>query len=222
MKNKLIKLLAIFSIATLSIPAIASGLESLQDFIKTTRSGRALFTQVVTSPAQPDQVAKVKTSSGRFEFLRPGRFKFTYNKPFEQSIVADGQTLWVHDLDLNQVTSRKQAQALSGAPASLITAAADLKSLSVEFNLKEQPERAGLQWVLATPKAKDTQLQSVHVGLRPGNRSTGRVTELAVLEIVDGFGQRSVMTFTQFESNSVFGAEHFAFVPPTGASVSRQ
>jgi len=199
-------------------PAPSAGLQALESFIKNTRSGRASFTQVVTSPPKEGQVAKTKTSSGTFEFLRPNRFKFIYKKPFEQSIVADGQTLWLHDIDLNQVTSRKLAQVLNGTPAAVIAAAADLKGLEADFTLAAQPERAGLQWVQATPKAKDGQLQSISVGFRP----TDKGSELAMLEILDSFGQKSVMTFTQFEVNPSLAAAGFQFKPPAGADVIRQ
>ena len=191
-----------------------NGLQSLENFVKNTKSGRASFTQVVTSPAKEGQVAKTKTSSGTFEFLRPNRFKFLYKKPFEQSIVADGQTLWLHDVDLNQVTSRQLSQALNGTPAAVIAAAADLKGLQADFSLSAMPEKAGLQWVQATPKTKDGQLQSISVGFK--------ASELAVLEILDSFGQRSVMTFSAFEGNPALAPASFQFKPPTGADVSKQ
>jgi outer membrane lipoprotein carrier protein len=211
-------LVALFSIAACAQNTGATGLESLEHFVKDTRSGRALFTQVVTSPAKDGQVAKTKTSSGSFEFLRPNRFKFLYKKPFEQSIVSDGQTLWLHDLDLNQVTSRKLAQALNGTPAAVIATAADLKALQADFSLSALPEKNGVQWVRATPKTKDGQLQSISVGLRP----TAKGSELAALEILDSFGQRSVMTFSQFEVNPALDPAAFQFKPPAGADVIRQ
>ena len=71
--------------------ALASGLESLDGFLKATRSGRASFTQVVTSPARDGQAVRSKASSGRFEFQRPGRFRFTYLKPFEQTSSRTGR-----------------------------------------------------------------------------------------------------------------------------------
>ena len=216
------QVLTIIAAAMISIAASAqdtsasgsNGLQSLEGFVKTARSGRATFTQVVTSPAKEGQVAKTKTSSGSFEFLRPNRFKFLYKKPFEQSIVADGQTLWLYDVDLNQVTSRPLAQTLNGTPAAVIAAAADLKGLEADFKLTALPEKAGLQWVQAVPKTKDGQLQSISVGFKAG--------ELAVLEILDSFGQRSVMTFNQFEVNPALTAASFAFKPPVGADVSKQ
>ena len=101
----------------------AGGLDSLDAFVKNVKSGRASFNQTVTVPAKDGQVVRPKVSSGSFEFARPNRFKFVYKKPFEQSIVADGQTLWLYDVDLAQVTARKQAAALGSTPAALIAAA---------------------------------------------------------------------------------------------------
>lgn len=195
-----------------------SGLESLEAFVKNTKSGRAEFTQVVTSPAREGQSPKTKTSSGSFEFLRPNRFKFVYRKPFEQSIVSDGQTLWLHDVDLNQVTARKLTQVLGGTPAAVIAAAADIKALQTDFTLVPQPDKDGLEWIQATPKTKDGQVQSITVGFR----ESARGSELARLEILDSFGQRSVMTFSNFEVNPALGAASFQFKPPAGADVIRQ
>ena len=215
-------LIAMISIAASAQSAGATGLNGLENFIKTTQSGRASFTQVVTSPAKEGQASKIKSSSGSFEFLRPNRFKFIYKKPFEQSIVADGQTLWLHDVDLNQVTSRKLSQVLNGTPAAVIAAAADLKGLNADFTLTPLPEKAGLMWVQATPKTKDGQLQSISVGFRSTEKNGQKVTELAMLEILDSFGQKSVMTFSDFELNPALSAGGFQFKPPAGADVIRQ
>ncbi|MES2361657.1 MAG: outer membrane lipoprotein chaperone LolA [Pseudomonadota bacterium] len=206
------------SIAVSAQTTPATGLESLESFVKNTKSGRAAFTQVVTSPAKEGQVAKTKTSSGTFEFLRPNRFKFVYKKPFEQSIVSDGQTLWLHDVDLNQVSSRKLAQVLNGTPAAVIAAAADLKGLQADFTLAALPEKAGLQWVQATPKTKDGQLQNISVGFK----ATDKGSELAALDILDSFGQRSVMSFSGFEVNPALSAANFQFKPPAGSDLIRQ
>ena len=197
----------------------ASGLKSLEEFIKTVKTGKADFTQVVTSPAKDGQTSRVKTSTGQFEFARPNRFKFVYVKPFAQTIVADGQTLWLYDVDLNQVTSRQQSQALGSTPAALIASAADVKALQADFTLTDAPDKDGLLWVLATPKAKDGQLQSVRVGFRTGD---AEVSTLEVLEILDSFGQRSVLTFAGFQRNPVLPSKAFEFKPPAGADVLRQ
>ena len=212
------KLFATLFIAALAHSAWADGLESLEVFVKTVSSGRADFTQVVTAPAKEGQAARSKTSSGTFEFSRPSRFKFIYKKPFEQSIVADGQTLWLYDADLNQVTARKQSAVLASTPAALIASAPDLRALQADFTLAAAPEKDGLQWVVATPKTKDGQLQAVRVGFRPGEKSAG----LAALEILDSFGQRSVLSFSKVEVNPALPADTFQFKAPQGADVIRQ
>ena len=136
--------------AACTLAAHASGLETLEKFVKSAHSGRAEFTQVVTAPGRDGQPARSKTSSGTFEFLRPNRFRFDYRKPFEQTIVADGQTLWLYDPDLKQVTSRKQEAVLGSTPAALIASAPDLAALKKDFDLQAAPDKDGLQWVTAT------------------------------------------------------------------------
>ena len=182
--------------------------------MKGTQAARSDFTQVVTTPGKDGQVARQKTSSGSFEFQRPGRFRFVYKKPFEQTIVADGTSLWFYDVDLNQVTQRPQAQALGTTPVALLASAADLQALRVDFTLESAPAQDGLQWVQAVPKAKDGQLQNVRVGFRG--------EQLAVLEILDSFGQRSSIRFDKLQPNPQLPASTFQFKPPAGADVLKQ
>ena len=153
--RRITQLIATFLIATQAGNTWATGLESLEKFVKVVKTGRTDFTQVVTAPPKDGQAARTKKSSGSFEFSRPGRFKFVYKKPFEQFIVADGQTLWLYDVDLNQVTARKQAQALGASPAALIASATDMAALQADFTLAPVPDSDGLEWVQATPKAKE-------------------------------------------------------------------
>ncbi|MCK9515395.1 MAG: outer membrane lipoprotein chaperone LolA [Ottowia sp.] len=193
------------------LPARADGLQSLDAFISHTHSGAADFVQTVTSPGAKGQPDRVRKSSGRFMFERPGRFRFDYVKPFEQEIVADGQTLWLYDVDLEQVTRRPQEQVLGQTPAALVAAAADVKALDADFKLAAQPDEDGLQWVEATPRQADGQLQAVRMGF-DGER-------LAVLEILDSFGQQSVLHFSNFQDNPDLPDDTFVFAPPAGVDV---
>jgi outer membrane lipoprotein carrier protein len=197
--------------------AHADSVDLLAQFMKQARSGRAQFTQVVTSPSRAGQVARAKTSSGSFEFQRPGKFRFDYRKPFVQTLVADGQTLWLHDVDLNQVTARPQSQVLGATPAALLTSASDLQALKNDFQFTPEPDRDGLKWVRATPQSPDGQIRSVMVGLRAA--PTG--PELAVLDVQDSLGQRSLLTFSAFETNPVLLASTFVFRAPAGVDVIR-
>ncbi|MBP8021956.1 MAG: outer membrane lipoprotein chaperone LolA [Limnohabitans sp.] len=202
----------------LAFGAQADSLDSLAQFLKQTRSMRADFVQVVAAPAKEGRPSKPKTSSGSFAFVRPSVFRFDYNKPFVQNIVADGKNLWLFDADLNQVTVRNQAQALGSTPASLIASASDLATLGKEFELLAAPSEAGVDWVVAKPKVKDSSLQQVRIGLRSED---GQMV-LAHLDIVDAFGTRSQMRFDKVDVNpSQLTASQFNFVPPKGADVVR-
>ena len=205
------KLFTTILIAVSAQLASAAGLESLELFMAQAQAGQADFTQVVTSPAKDGKAGRSKTSSGTFAFQRPGRFKFVYQKPFEQTIVADGQTLWLYDVDLNQVTQRAQAQVLGSTPAALLTSAANLKALRTEFTLESAPPEGGLEWVLARPKSKDGALQSVRIGFAG--------EQLAALDILDSFGQRSMIRFTQLQTLAALPVDTFKFQPPAGADV---
>lgn len=210
----LISLAATAPMFLFSVPALADGLSEMSAFLRDVGSAQSTFTQVVTSPKrQGETVARSKTSSGRFEFLRPNRFRFEYTRPFEQSIVADGQTLWLFDVDLNQVTARKQQDVLGSTPAALIAAGTDIKALSTHFELSSAPATDGVEWVNARPRSPDGQLQQVRVGFRAG--------QLVALEMVDGLGQRSVLSFADWKSNVPLKPEQFRFTPPAGADVLR-
>ncbi|MDZ5461314.1 outer membrane lipoprotein chaperone LolA [Azohydromonas lata] len=183
--------------------ARADALESLRDFVREAKTGRAAFTQTVTSP----DGAKKKASSGNFEFSRPNRFRFEYLKPYEQLIVGDGQKVWIFDADLQQASSRPLAQALGSTPAALLAGG----SLDKDFNLSNLPASQGLEWVQALPRDKESAFQSLRVGFK------GRA--LAAIEIVDSFGQHSRLDFNDLATNVSVAPEDFKFVPPKGVAV---
>ncbi|MEY5028018.1 MAG: Outer-rane lipoprotein carrier protein precursor [Pseudomonadota bacterium] len=197
--------------------AQAQATQWLDDYLRTVRSGRAQFVQTVTSPARAGQTPRVKTSSGTFEFQRPGKFRFVYQRPYEQWLIADGTTLWLYDLDLQQVTARAQAQALGTSPAALLTSSQGVQGLQKDFALQDLPEADGLHWVQATPRAADAPLATVKAGLR---RSPSGV-DLVRLEVQDRLGQRSVLTFSESKNNLDLPAALFVFHPPAGTDVIR-
>ena len=199
-------LVAWSALTLVPIAAHADAVDALKAFVQQVKTGRATFTQTVTSP---DGV-KTKTSSGSFEFARPDRFRFAYTKPFEQLIVADGQKVWIYDSDLNQVSSRKFSQALGATPAALLAGG----DLSRDFDLVALPPKDGLDWAKATPKAKDGAFESMRIGFK------GK--QLAAVEITDNFAQRSRLTFAQFNANVELPLENFKFVIPKGVDVLEQ
>lgn len=190
-------------LALSSTSAQADAVDSLRSFVGESQTGKAQFTQVVTS----SDGAKKKNSSGYFEFARPNRFRFVYSKPFEQVLVGDGKKVWMYDPDLSQVSARSLDDALGATPAALLAG----QGIEKDFELIALPPKDGLEWVKATPKAKESSFQFLNVGFR------GK--DLAALEIVDSFGQRSLMSFTQWTSPVNWPAGHFQFVVPAGVDV---
>jgi outer membrane lipoprotein carrier protein len=187
-----------------AVRAQGDALAALRGFLANTQSGEAGFTQTVTAPDGKRQ----RVSSGRFEFVRPNRFRFEYRKPFEQLIVGDGRLLWIFDPDLKQATSRPLDAALGSTPAALL---AGHSAIERSFELSAQAPAEGLQWVAAKPRQADAGISGVRLGFRG--------SELVLLELLDGLGQRSIIRFEGWRTNVPLPAERFVFVPPAGTDV---
>lgn len=198
--------LAAWTLSLCAGAACADGVDTLRAFTREVHSARAAFTQTVTSP----DGARKKVSSGQFEFARPNRFRFVYAKPFEQQIVADGQKVWLYDVDLNQVTVRPIGQALGATPAALLAGA----SMDKDFELSALPRKDGLDWAQALPRTREGTIQAIRVGFSGDT--------LAALEIVDAFGQRSLLRFSALQANPKIADEVFRFVPPKGVDLIEQ
>ena len=186
--------------------AHATALDQFKSFVSGTKSARGEFTQT--------QVMKTKTgktSSGTFVFARPGKFIWTYQKPYEQLLQADGETLYLYDKDLNQVTTRKLGGALGSSPAAILFGSNDLEK---NFTLAEAGTRDGLEWLNATPKSKDTTFEQIGIGLKDGIPQA--------MELKDNFGQTVMLKFTSFQRNPALGAQTFRFDVPKGAEVVNQ
>ena len=198
--------LTFIPLATLlgAAPAYANSVEQLRTFLAQTQSARGEFTQKVSGR----NAAAAKASSGNFAFQRPGKFRWTYDKPFEQVIVADGDKLYLYDKDLNQVTVKKLGAALPASPASILFGSNDFER---DFEVKDAGVRDGVSWVAATPRAKDTPFERIEIGLRDG--------QLAGMLLRDTFGQTSNLMFTKVERNPKVEPELFRFTPPKGADV---
>ena len=195
----LLLLLFLFSLA-----AHASGLDDFLAFNTATKSATANFDQQVF-----DRAGKViERAAGTFAFARPGKFRWTYDKPHKQLLVGDGAKLWIHDPDLNQVTVKRMDRAISSTPAALLAGKDDITAL---FTLRDGGAADGLNWVEATPKAQDTGFERVRLGLK------GRT--LAAMELQDSLGGRTMLRFTDLKANATVPAESFTFAPPKGADV---
>jgi outer membrane lipoprotein carrier protein len=208
MKFTLATLLAAGSLA-LSGLASASALDQFKSFVSGTKAARGEFTQ--TQQRKSNAGKTPPSLTGTFVFARPGKFIWTYQTPYVQVLQADGETLYIYDKDLNQVTTRKLGNALGSSPAAILFGSNDLEK---NFTLAEAGARDGLEWLTATPKSKDTTFEHIGIGLKDGVPQA--------MELKDSFGQTSVLKFTNFQRNPQLGAQQFKFEVPKGADVVNQ
>ena len=140
---------------------------------------------------------------------RPDRFRWVYEQPFRQEIVADGRRLWVYDPDLLQVVVRPLRQALGETPALLLAGEARLEA---RFAVTALPPEDGVEWVRLRPRGgEEAGFQRVDLGFGPRG--------LAAMRLVDALGQETRLVFSALRVNPPLGEEAFRFTPPEGVDV---
>ncbi|PAS97464.1 MAG: outer membrane lipoprotein carrier protein LolA [Candidatus Dactylopiibacterium carminicum] len=187
-------------------PALASAaaLDQLKHFLEQTKTARASFSQqVITKTGRPGQQA-----GGSMSFLRPGKFRWEYTKPYNQLIVGDGSKLWSYDKDLEQVVIKPMGDTLGATPAALLAGSNDLQK---NFTLREDGTANGLEWLEATPRTSEAGFEWVRIGLKDNLPQA--------MEVRDNFGQTTMLSFTGFERNPPLPADQFRFTPPPGVDV---
>jgi outer membrane lipoprotein carrier protein len=184
--------------------SLAAGIDLIKSFVSEVRAAKTEFVQtVVDGSGKP-----VAQSMGTFLFERPGKFRWTYTKPYEQLIVGDGRKVWVYDKDLNQVTVKALGDALGSSPAALLAGSNDLDRA---YTFAQLPKKDGLEWVEATPTDPDSQFEKMRLGFRKANPES--------MQLYDRLGQVTTIKFTRLERNPKLSAELFRFTPPEGADV---
>lgn len=184
--------------------ASASAIEQLRQFSQATSAARAEFAQTVVSRAGQSG----RKSEGDFSFQRPGRFNWWIRRPFEQKIVADGQKLYIFDLDLAQVSIRPLGEALGATPAALLFGPQNLDTL---FELRDEPTVQGIEWLSAQPKAKDSQFTRIRIGF------DGKWP--VQMELTDAMGQQTQLLFRNWKGPEAVSADQFRFTIPAGVDV---
>ena len=198
------KLLLAAAFAALPVLAHAGAIDQLRGFLNDTRSYKADFEQAVVSR----NGRKPQESSGTLAVQRPGKLRWEILKPYPQLVVGDGDKIWIHDPELQQVTVRKAGPAIGGSPAALL---AGNNELEKNFTLKEGGEADGLAWVEAIPKNTDSGFEKVRIGM------AGR--DMKAMELYDNFGQTTHIRLLRGERNPALAAGLFRFTPPPGSDV---
>lgn len=188
-----------------AIEAHAAATDKLKSFISATRSAQANFTQEVE-----DKNGKVlQSASGTMQFVRPGKFRWEYRKPYAQLIVGDGQKFWIYDADLKQVTVKRLDAALGSSPAALLSGSNEIER---GFTLSNIEGRNGLEWLQAKPKSNETTFEKILMAFNSKS-------QLVVMELHDAFGNHTVLRFSELINNPALSSKRFTFVPPKGVDV---
>lgn len=202
-----IALAAAFAQADAQTPAPANALTDFRSYTRDLQSLSGTFTQEVR-----DKNGRVSRQSvGSFAIARPGKFRFVYEKPYKQTIVSDGTTVWLHDEDLNQVTIRKLGDTVNEQPLALLLDPAAADRL---FDMKALESSGSIGFVEAKPKKADAafaDLRVAMVALQP-RELTWR----------DALQNVNTIRFTELSKNSKLAADAFSFTPPKGADVLKQ
>ena len=185
--------------------AQAGGIDALKKFNDDTDGLSGSFSQTVKNKK------KTQTSGGTFQIMRPGLFRWEYSKPYKQTIVGDGQYIWLYDVDLKQVTKSDQSQAIGDSPASILS---DKNALDSSYSLKEDGSGDGIDYVLATPKKNNAGYQFIRIGFKGDT--------LAAMELKDGFGNQTSIKFNNVNTHPNLSRGNFKFVPPKGVDVLSQ
>jgi len=186
----------------LAAPAHAAAIAQLKQFVGSTKTLSANFSQTVSSKG------KQETASGVMELQRPGKLRWAYSKPFEQLIVGDGSTLWIYDKELAQITKRKQAGALGSSPAALL---AGSNAIERDYLLREMGRQGEVEWLAASPKKADNTFESIKMGFSNN--------QLVEMELSDSFGNLTRIRFSDIRKNPSLPAANFSFTPPKGVDV---
>ncbi len=203
-ERTLIRQTRFFILSLLLAPSVWAAPSQVQRYFQDLQSLRADFVQRVYD----ERSRVVQSSSGRMLMQKPGKFRWNYQTPAEQIIVADGDRLWAYDVDLAQVTVRKLDKALSSTPLALLSGAAPIEET---FTVGSARNQDGLTWYELTPKQPQQEFRLLRVAFK------GDL--LVSLELEDGFGQRTRLDFQKLERNPTLDPALLKFTPPPGVDV---
>jgi outer membrane lipoprotein carrier protein len=175
----------------------------LDEFLAGLQSLKADFRQVL----RDGRGRVIEESQGTLAIHRPNRFRWDYKTPHPQTIVADGKRLWVHDVDLEQVTVRPLEQSLAGTPAVLLSGS----DLSDGFSVERVANKGQTASISLLPKRPDTDFKRVRIEFAD--------KQLTKMELFDKLGQSTLLEFSGVERNTDIADSVFTFTPPAGVDV---
>jgi outer membrane lipoprotein carrier protein len=208
MKSYVVLFLLLLSVNFSSVVFAGNAEQRLEQFFKQVQSMRADFTQTVIS----ENRRSAEKSQGVLQMQRPGKFRWEYQTPYEQQIIANGKKLWIYDVEMEQVIVKKLDLALGDTPAVLLSGGANIAD---RFDVKEisvdSEGESSLYWLQLLPKQQEASFEKLLLAFAGDN--------LQIMELKDAFGQITRLTFSNLEQNPVINSSVFSFEPPAGVDV---
>lgn len=203
-----LKSLLIAGLVGLASPGLAaepaSARADLDRFVGGLRTLTGRFEQRVYNA----DAVETERATGTLALAQPRQFRWDYQDPYAQQIVADGTHVWIYDVDLEQASVRPQSFDEANSPIAVLL---DLGQLEQDFRVSELDLEEGRRWLRLDPRAKDADFRHADFGFRDG------VLERLVL--TDGFGQRTELRFSSWVRNPELPASHFEMRLPDGVDV---
>ena len=184
--------------------AVADGYERLDRFFEKVTTFKASFIQVVLD----DNLLALEETSGLLWIARPGRFRWDYESVHRQSIVADGEVLWLYDVELEQVTRRAQESAIGQTPAVLLSGGQQYRK---DYNVTILGRQGAVNWISLVPKFSDGSFAEIQLGFEGET--------LRLIQLLDELNQITRVTLANVVENEPIPDSVFRFIPPTGVDV---
>ncbi len=188
------------------------------DDVSAPDSGRSLVNEfladVVTLSSRFEQTLidangeVLEISSGTLEINRPGQFRWAFDEPYEQWLIADGLNIWSYDVDLAQATVKPQAEALANTPGQLLGGSVEAMN---EFEFDGVVEEDGLTWVRMRPVDTDSGFSRLELAF--SDRTLARMV------FFDNLEQTTMVSLTDVVVNQAIDPAHFKFEVPQGVDV---
>ena len=208
MKISFITLVISFVLVSLNVLAaekkISVGETYLENFLANTQTFEASFEQTLRT--HDGEI--LQQTEGMFFLNRPGKFRWNYQSPYEQIIVSDGVRVWIHDVELKQVTVQKQDVSLPSSPMALLE---DSATLHQNFTVVPLDEKAGVYRLKLLSKSKESDFGEIVIGLDDKG--------LRFMQLHDQFEQVTDIVFSDVSTNAKLSEDLFEFLPPEGVDV---
>ncbi|MDQ2994358.1 MAG: outer membrane lipoprotein chaperone LolA [Pseudomonadota bacterium] len=197
-------LMSIVSGMLVSSVCFAAPVDNLQKNLASFKSMRANFQQALYTEAKKP----ARKSAGKMAILRPGKFRWETKSPNDQVLIANGKTLWIYDVDLEQATKQPIDVTDSNSPALFLSG--EIGEIPKRFTVTEDNTREGDVFKLRA-KDREDMFQTLEI--------TFNKSKLAKMTVETRLGQRSEFKFNNVELNPAMTTKLFEFRPPRGVDV---